>query len=88
MAFESGVVPEDWMSPLTVKLYKGKIERNKCKNYRCICFLIVVAKIYAGVLIVKVCRNDDLINNEQGGFRSWRECVDQIFDLRRIGEKK
>ena len=34
MAFESGVVPEDWRSPVIVLLYKGKGERNECKNYR------------------------------------------------------
>ena len=30
MAFESGVVPEDWRSAMTVPLYKGKGERTEC----------------------------------------------------------
>ena len=34
MAFESGVVPEDLRSAVIVPLYKGKGERNKCKNYK------------------------------------------------------
>ena len=34
MTFESGVVPEDWRSAVIVPLYKGKGERNECKNYR------------------------------------------------------
>ena len=28
-----------------------------------------------------------LINDEQGGFRAGRGCVDQIFTLKQIGEK-
>ena len=34
MAFESGVVPEDWRSTVIVPLYKGKGWRSECKNYR------------------------------------------------------
>ena len=51
MAFESGVVPEDWRSAVIVPLYKGKRERTECKNYRSISFLSVVGKIYAGILV-------------------------------------
>ena len=36
MAFESGVVPEDWKSVVIVPLYNGKGENNECKNYRSI----------------------------------------------------
>ena len=39
MAFESGDVPEDWRSTMVVPLYKGKGERNECKNYRSISLL-------------------------------------------------
>ena len=28
-----------------------------------------------------------LIDDEQGGFREWRGCIDQIFTLKQIGEK-
>ena len=34
MAFESGVVPEDWKSAVNVLLDKGKGARNECKKYR------------------------------------------------------
>ena len=33
MAFESGVVHEDWTSVVIVSQYKGKGERTECKNY-------------------------------------------------------
>ena len=49
MAFESGVVPEDWRSAVIVPLYKAKEERTECSNYRgIISSLNVVGKIYAG----------------------------------------
>ena len=31
--FESSVMPEDWRYAVLVLLYKGKEERNDCKNY-------------------------------------------------------
>ena len=34
MAFESGVMPEDWRSAVIVPLYKGKGERTECIKYR------------------------------------------------------
>ena len=39
MAFESGVMPEDWRSALIVLLYKSKGERTESKNYRVISLL-------------------------------------------------
>ena len=50
MAFESGVVSEDWRSAVIVPLYKGKREGSECKNYRGISLLSVVGKIYARIL--------------------------------------
>ena len=44
MAFESGVVPEDWRSAVIFPLYKSKEERNECTNYRDISLLSVVGK--------------------------------------------
>ena len=46
MAFESGVVPEDWRSDAIVPLYKGKGERTEYNNYRGISLLSVAGKIY------------------------------------------
>ena len=56
IAFESGVVREDWRSTLVVRLYKGKGERTVCINYRGISLLSVVGKIYLGFLVDRVCK--------------------------------
>ena len=50
MAFESGVVFEDWRYAVIVPLYKGKGERTECNNYRNISLLSVVGKIYVSIL--------------------------------------
>ena len=51
--------------------------------------LSIVGKIYAGILVDRVCRmTETLIDDEQGGFRAKRVCVDQIFTLKQIGKKK
>ena len=88
MVSESGVVPEDWRYAVIVPVYKCKGESTECKDYRGISLLSVVGKIYAGILIDRVRRvTRDLIDYEEGGFRVGRECVDQIFAVKQIGEK-
>ena len=49
MAFESGMVPEDWRSNVLVPLYKGKRERTEYRTYRGIRLLSVAGKICARV---------------------------------------
>ena len=86
---ESGIMLEDWKSAVIVPLYRAKGKRTECKNYRGISFLGMVGKIYAGILVNRVHRvTGGLIGNEQGGFRVGRGCVDQIFIVKHIGEKK
>ena len=81
-------MPEDWRSVAIVPLYKGKGERIECENYRGISLLSVVGKIYPEILVDRVRRvTGGLTEDEQGGFRAGRGCVDQIFTLNQIGEK-
>ena len=44
----------------------------------------VVGKIYIGIFLDRFRRGtEDLIDDEQRGFRSGRGCIDQIFSLDR-----
>ena len=43
MAFDNGVLPEDWRSG--VPLYEGKGERTECKNYIGISFVASVENV-------------------------------------------
>ena len=73
---------------MIVPLYKSKGERIECKNYRGISLVSVVGKISAGILVDRVCIvTGSLIDDEQGGFRVVKGCVDQIFTLKQIVEK-
>ena len=70
MAFESGVVLEDWSSAVIIPLYKGKGEKTECSNYRGIGLFSVVGKIYAGILVDRVHKmTEGLIDDGQGGFK-------------------
>ena len=53
-------------------------------NYRGITLLSVVSKVYTSILnerLSKWCEENNIIVEEQGGFRKGRGCVDQIFVL-------
>ena len=42
-----------------------------------------------GILVDRVRRvTGALVDDEQGGFIAGRECIDQIFTLKQIGEKE
>ena len=48
----------------------------------------MVGKIYIGILLDRVRRvSEGLTDDEQGGFRSGKGCVGQIFTLNQIDEK-
>ena len=60
----------------------------ECSNDRGISLLSEVGKIYTGILLDRVHKvTKDLIDDEQGGFKVGRGCVDQIFTLKQIGKK-
>ena len=48
----------------------------------------MAGKIYAGILVHRIHRvTGGLTDDEQGGLRAGRSCVDQIFTIKHIGEK-
>jgi len=88
VCFVSGVVPVDWCSACVVPLYKGKGDKYECRNSRGISLLSVVGKLYGRVLIKRVREmTNDVLMEEQSGFRKGRGCVDQVFAVRQVCEK-
>ncbi|KAL9977741.1 hypothetical protein ACROYT_G015180 [Oculina patagonica] len=80
-------VPEDWKKSLIVKVPK-KGDLTQCDNYRGISLLSVPSKIFCRILIDRVKRGvDEMIRQEQAGFRSGRGTSEQIFALRNILEQ-
>ncbi len=81
-------MPEDWRKAIIVPLYKGKGNRDECKNYRGISLLSVPGKIYGRILNERVMKiTNKSMGDEQGGFRKGRGCVDQIFTVKILVEK-
>ena len=73
---------------MTVPLYKGKGEKTECRNYKGISLLSMAGKIYAYILVERICRvTGGLIDIEQGDFREGRGCVDQTSTLKQIGDE-
>ena len=56
MAFENGVLPEN-RSAVIVALCKSKEERTEFKTYRFISLFSLVGKIYAGILVDRLCND-------------------------------
>ena len=82
------IVPVDWVIACITPLYKGKRYVHKCSNFRGISLLSVVGKVYGRVLINRIRdKTENVIAEEQGGFRRGRGCTDQIFIVRQICEK-
>ena len=60
-----------------------KGHRRDCANYGGISILSIPGKIYGRVLIRRMIESTkEQLAEEQGGFRSGRGCIDQIFVLR------
>jgi hypothetical protein len=75
--------PQDWQDGLICPIYKSG-DRKDPLNYRGITLLSVAAKIYCSVLNARLatwCEANGKLNEEQGGFRKGRGCIDQIFVL-------
>ena len=88
MAFESGVVPEDWRLAVIVPLYKGKGKKTECSSYGGNSLLSVAGKIYERILVHRDPNvTKGLTGDDQGVFRAGKGCLDQIFTLKQIGEK-
>ena len=83
-----GEVPLDWKRAIVVPFYKGKGDRNECKNFRGISLLSIPGKVYGRVLIERVrCETENMVGEEQCGFRNGRGCIDQVFVMRQLAER-
>src|SRR6185437_2581209 len=79
-------IPRDWARGLIFPLYKDGDARNP-DNYRGITLLSVVGKIYTTILnkrVVQWCEENNVLVDEQAGFRAGRSTADHIFLLSEI----
>ena len=81
-------LPQDWKLAEVVPLYKNKGKRSECGNYRGISLLSVLGKVFASINLNR-CKDalDQMLREEQCGFRKSRGCTDQLVALRQILEE-
>ena len=80
-------IPEEWEHGLFNPTFK-KGDTAECKNYRPICLLSHAYKVLAKILHSRIhAREEEVLGEEQAGFRAERGTMDQIFSLSQITEK-
>ena len=86
---KSGGLPQFRLNGEMVSLFHclKKGDLSECGNWRGITLLSVRGKIFAIVVLDRIKKTvDNVLRQEQAGFRPGRSCNDQIFTLRQILE--
>ena len=80
-------MPKEWKTGIICPIYK-KGDKLKCQNYRGITLLSNVYKIFTYILRKKLEKHyESTMGEYQGGFRTGRSTIDQIFVVKRMAEK-
>ena len=79
-------IPSEWKLGYLSSIHK-KGNRKNCDNYRGITVTSSLGRLYGRILKGRVEREAKEIE-EQSGFRPGRSCVDNIFSLKQIVEKR
>ena len=81
-------LPEEWKESIVVPFYM-KGDKTDCNNYRGISHLSSVYKILSSILLSKLTPYaEEIIGDQQCGFRRNRSTTDHLFCNRQILEKK
>ena len=87
MIWENKEIPSDWQCGIIVPLPK-KGDLSDCGNWRGITLLSVPGKVFCSLVLSRIkVAVDNILRQEQAGFRSGRSCNEQIYVLRQIMEK-
>ena len=91
LCFDSGKVPSEWNSAIIFPIPKSKLADARVPlNYRGVSLLSTISKLYTSILNERLrehCEND-ILTDEQNGFRKNRSCVDHIYVLTSIIKNK
>ena len=85
--WKTGKLPTTWTQFLVITLPK-KGNLQLCQNYRTISLIIHPSNVMLKVILNRLqLQADEIIAEEQAGFRAGRSTTEQIFNLRILGEK-
>jgi hypothetical protein len=80
-------MPNEWNKSIICPIYK-KGKKSECSKYRGISLLNTVYKILATVINNRLTTYaEDLLSQEQNGFRRNRSSMDSIFIMRQLLQK-
>ncbi|KAK6744139.1 hypothetical protein RB195_011072 [Necator americanus] len=79
-------IPDRWKNLRTVLIHK-KGDREDLRNYRPICLLSVLYKVFTKIILTRISRTlDEAQPQEQAGFRQGFSCLDHIQTVSRVIE--
>ena len=85
MCFDYNLIPDVWTKAVIAPIYKGSPRDPRIPmNYRGISLLSSVYKLFSSVLnnrLTEFIEYEQLIVEEQNGFRKGRACIDHVFSL-------
>ena len=88
LIFDTGITPSLWRKAIICPILKDPAsDRRILMNYRGISLLSCISKLYSAFLndrISKYLEHNDLLSDEQNGFRANRSCEDHVFTLNSI----
>ena len=85
--WQSEETPKSWTIGLIVKMPK-KGDLSNCNNWRGITLLSITSKILSRIIHKRLSDTlNDLLRQEQAGFRPGRSCSEHIFTMRQILEQ-
>ncbi|KAK6736544.1 hypothetical protein RB195_019308 [Necator americanus] len=79
-------IPDQWKTSRTVLIHK-KGDREDLRNYRPICLLSVLYKVFTKIILTRISRTlDEAQPQEQAGFRQGFSCLEHIQTESRVIE--
>ena len=84
LVLSSGKIPDDWSVGIICPIYKGKGDKLNVDSYRGITILSCLGKLFTSIIndrIQAFVDDNNLLGNEQAGFRQGNSTTDHVFAL-------
>ena len=87
LVFQTGIVPDAWTLGIIKPLYEQKGDKSQPENYRGITLISCFGKLFTSILnnrLTKYVENNNILGEDQAGFRQGYGVSDHIFVLKHI----